>query len=126
MAITRGIGGLKDAEVFPAWAYRIVSNKSRNWIGEQQRRRNLADEYSEHILRAQDEVSNSNNQCSTLHEAMQRLSGRDRILLSLYYQEDFTIADIATILNIPEGTVKSRLHYARERLRGMMEGYLDE
>jgi RNA polymerase sigma-70 factor (ECF subfamily) len=52
-----------------------------------------------------------------LHAALKRLSERDRRLLEMRYQEDLTQAAIASRLGIPEGTVKVRLHRARDRLR---------
>ncbi len=52
-----------------------------------------------------------------LHAALKRLSERDRRLLEMRYQEDLTQAAIASRLGIPEGTVKVRLHRARDKLR---------
>jgi RNA polymerase sigma-70 factor (ECF subfamily) len=52
-----------------------------------------------------------------LHAALGRLSDRDRQLLLLRYDEDLTQAAIASRLGIPEGTVKVRLHRARDKLR---------
>jgi RNA polymerase sigma-70 factor (ECF subfamily) len=52
-----------------------------------------------------------------LHAALKRLSERDRELLALRYGEDLTQAAIARKLGIPEGTVKVRLHRARDKLR---------
>jgi RNA polymerase sigma-70 factor, ECF subfamily len=52
-----------------------------------------------------------------LHAALQRLSDRDRQLLELRYTEDRTQQAIARRLGIPEGTVKVRLHRARDKLR---------
>jgi RNA polymerase sigma-70 factor (ECF subfamily) len=52
-----------------------------------------------------------------LHAALKRLSERDRRLLEMRYQEDLTQAAIARRLGIPEGTVKVRLHRARDKLR---------
>jgi RNA polymerase sigma-70 factor (ECF subfamily) len=52
-----------------------------------------------------------------LHEALKRLSERDRRLLEMRYQEDLTQGAIARRLGIPEGTVKVRLHRARDKLR---------
>jgi RNA polymerase sigma-70 factor, ECF subfamily len=52
-----------------------------------------------------------------LHAALQRLSDRDRQLLELRYTEDLTQQAIARRLGIPEGTVKVRLHRARNKLR---------
>jgi RNA polymerase sigma-70 factor (ECF subfamily) len=52
-----------------------------------------------------------------LHEALKRISDRDRRLLAMRYEEDLTQSAIAARLGIPEGTVKVRLHRARNRLR---------
>jgi RNA polymerase sigma-70 factor (ECF subfamily) len=52
-----------------------------------------------------------------LHAALKRLNDRDRQLLELRYREDLTQPAIAKRLGIPEGTVKVRLHRARDRLR---------
>ena len=52
-----------------------------------------------------------------LHAALKRLRERDRELLDLRYSEDLTQAAIAHQLGIPEGTVKVRLHRARDKLR---------
>ncbi|HEV7770188.1 MAG TPA: sigma-70 family RNA polymerase sigma factor [Solirubrobacterales bacterium] len=52
-----------------------------------------------------------------LYAALEHLSLRDRQLLELRYTEDLTQAAIADKLGIPEGTVKVRLHRARDKLR---------
>ena len=52
-----------------------------------------------------------------LHAALGRLPDKDRQLLYLRYDEDLTQAAIASRLGIPEGTVKVRLHRARDKLR---------
>lgn len=52
-----------------------------------------------------------------IHAALGCLSERDRLLLHLRYDEDLTQAAIASRLGIPEGTVKVRLHRARDKLR---------
>jgi RNA polymerase sigma-70 factor (ECF subfamily) len=52
-----------------------------------------------------------------LHAALKRLSEKDRELLEMRYGEDLTQAAIAAKLGIPEGTVKVRLHRARDKLR---------
>ena len=56
-----------------------------------------------------------------LREALRRLPQQPRILLSLRYSDEFELVEIAEILGIPEGTVKSRLHHARSSLRQIIE-----
>lgn len=57
-----------------------------------------------------------------LHEALERLSERERRLLEMRYAEDLTQGAIARRLGIPEGTVKVRLHRARAKLRLLYAG----
>ena len=58
-----------------------------------------------------------------LWKAIDRLDDRYRIPLLLYYMEELSIAEIAGLLAIPEGTVKSRLHKARKLLEKELEDY---
>ncbi len=61
-----------------------------------------------------------------LHAALAELSERDRAILVLRHIEERPVAEIAAILDIPEGTVKSRCHYAMHRLRDALPGELAE
>ncbi len=71
---------------------------------------------------AEDEAVLATVELADLHAALQRLSERDRRLLEMKYDEDLTQATIATRLGIPEGTVKVRLHRARNKLRLLYAG----
>jgi RNA polymerase sigma-70 factor (ECF subfamily) len=63
----------------------------------------------------------SDSAADSLAEAVDKLPPDRRILLALRYKEEFDIAQIAQILGIPTGTVKSRLHRTLEKLRQLME-----
>jgi RNA polymerase sigma-70 factor (ECF subfamily) len=121
IGISRGIARLADAAAFPAWAYQIVSNKCRDMVRRERRRREAAETYSEWMQDQEQEPAIAEQQHSNLQEALDQLRGPDRAVLSLRYEEDFDTAEIACILGIPEGTVKSRLFYARRRLRKYLE-----
>lgn len=71
---------------------------------------------------AEDERVLAAVELADIHAALGRLSDRDRRLLEMKYQEDLTQAMIARRLGIPEGTVKVRLHRARNRLRLLYAG----
>ena len=71
---------------------------------------------------AEDEAVLAAVELADLHAALKRLSERDRLLLEMKYEEDLTQAMIATRLGIPEGTVKIRLHRARNKLRLLYAG----
>ncbi|HUT90820.1 MAG TPA: sigma-70 family RNA polymerase sigma factor [Thermoguttaceae bacterium] len=122
IGISRGIRRLEVAAAFPAWAYRITSNKCRDRIRRERRRRQAVEEYAEQVRQTDDDASHVDDRSADLQEALARLPGHDRAILSLRYEEGFDTAEIAAILRVPEGTVKSRLHYARKRLRKYLEG----
>lgn len=71
---------------------------------------------------AEDERVLAAVELADLHAAMDLLSDRDRQLLEMKYEEDLTQASIADRLGIPEGTVKVRLHRARNKLRTLYAG----
>lgn len=121
LAIGRDIERLEDEAAFPAWAYRIVSNKCRDWLRRRIRRRQWEEIFAADSQRRHEERHELQSQITDLREALGRLAGPDRALLALRYDEEFSTRQIAEILRLPEGTVKSRLFTARERLRKMME-----
>lgn len=124
--ISRDIRGLKDAAAFPAWAYRITSNRCHDWNRKECRRRRADEAYAEQTDRVENESRDIVRRSADLDEALSRLPRRDRAILSLRYEDEFGVVEIAQILQIPPGTVKSRLHYARERLRHYFEEPRDE
>ena len=73
MGIARGIRRLEDAAAFPAWAYRIVSNKCRDWIRRERRRREVHEAYSENIDQEEDDHCETRERCADLKEALARL-----------------------------------------------------
>ena len=121
MVIVRGLARLRDPVAFPAWAYRIVSNKSNDWIRRECRRRQGMEPYARAWARktgtgpAQEDA-----RCENLRQALDRLPSPDLALLALKYDEGFDSSQIAEALGIPEGTVRSRLFYLRNKIRAMM------
>jgi RNA polymerase sigma-70 factor, ECF subfamily len=71
---------------------------------------------------AEDEGVLAAVELADFHAALERLSERDRMLLEMKYEQDLTQAMIARRLGIPEGTVKVRLHRARNKLRLLYVG----
>jgi RNA polymerase sigma-70 factor (ECF subfamily) len=75
IGISRGIGHLEDAAAFPAWAYRITSNKCRDRIRRERRRRAALEAYCEQVRHADEDAANSEERSSDLRDALSRLSG---------------------------------------------------
>jgi len=120
MSITRSIRKLDDPARFRRWAYTILTRRANDW----RRRRARAVPTAE---LHEDEIAHDDRRCdasanvSMVREALARLPGDRQALLALHYQEGFEIWEMAEILSIPEGTVKSRLFHARHQLREIIE-----
>ena len=111
LGIVRGIRRLNDPARFRPWAYRIVTHKANDWIKKKSRR---AASVADGLANAPSRDDHQANETSAdLETILGRLPERSRTVLTLYYLEELDVAEIAGILNVPAGTVKSRLHTAR-------------
>ena len=105
---------LRDVERRTEWLATIVRNEA---FRHRSRIRPEPIATIETIEGADDERVLATVERADLHAALGRLDESDRSLLMLRYSEDLTQAAIARRLGIPEGTVKVRLHRARDKLR---------
>jgi len=115
--IIKGIRKLEDVSVFPRWAFRIANNKCADWLRKQRLQNQLNNELSKQTQSESDKNQNSNKKTESLRAAIEKLPPDRRALLTLRYHEGFDINQIAEILSVPEGTVKSRLHRTVNELR---------
>ena len=121
IVVTKGIRRLEDAEAFPAWVYRIASNKSHDWIRRESRRRQAHRDYTGEHSDSASRESNEPPRGASLDEILRGLPKQAQLILQLRYEQEFDTREIAEILSIPEGTVKSRLYHARKRLKKQLK-----
>jgi RNA polymerase sigma-70 factor (ECF subfamily) len=119
-AIIKGLSKLGDAAVFPRWAFRILNNKCTDWLRKQHLQSRLNKELEMQAKNEPDGKQISGEEADSLTAAIAKLPPDDRALLMLRYRESFDISQIAQILDIAEGTVKSRIHRTLEKLRRSM------
>jgi RNA polymerase sigma-70 factor (ECF subfamily) len=118
LGIIKGIGRLHDPARFRSWAYRIVTNKASDWIRKKKAAKSVAlDESQNQQVQGQDDVG--------LKELLEKLDVRKRAVLSLYHFEQLSVGEISLALDIPKGTVKSRLHAARKELRELWQQQIE-
>ncbi|HWT90360.1 MAG TPA: sigma-70 family RNA polymerase sigma factor [Solirubrobacterales bacterium] len=110
---------LRDADCRNQWLATIVRNEAFRQHARVRPDPTSTIEYSEG---AEDEGVLAAVELADLHAALAALGERDRRLLEMKYEEDLTQAMIARRLGIPEGTVKVRLHRARNKLRLLYAG----
>ncbi|MHC4552847.1 MAG: RNA polymerase sigma factor [Planctomycetota bacterium] len=108
--IIRKLRKLHDPSSFPAWAYTITTRRAVDWIKKKQRSRSVP-------LDSLETVAPVEKNDSEIEELLNQLDIDKRTILSLYYFEQLSIADIAAAMKVPTGTVKSRLHTARNALK---------
>ncbi len=115
MAIMRGLGRLRDPARFKYWALRIVQHKAADRIRANQRRRRLKEYAARNSEATAPEAGPKpeDERLQALVRVLKRFPEEKRELLRLYYQEELSVAAIAQLLGIAEGTVKSRLFHAR-------------
>ena len=124
LAVFQNIHKLEDPWKFPIWLYRISHNKAINLLREENKYVQITDEeisdYCENNF-----LDYSKQQAENVHELLSKLKLAHREVLTLYYLEGFSIKEMADILEVSEGTVKSRLHYAKKRITEMSKGAND-
>jgi RNA polymerase sigma-70 factor, ECF subfamily len=121
LVIARDIRRLEAEAAFGAWAYRIVKHKAADWLRQHVRRREREASFAAQWRLEGEGSDEPAPEEARLMETLPRLELADRTLLELRFQDEFSIEEIAHMLGVPAGTVKSRLHYAKQRLRTLME-----
>lgn len=108
---------LRNAEYFQAWMYRIATRAAYASLRRQSRLRDGLDEEADVELLPQEGAACDPVMAGELQRILEQLSPASRAVLSLHYFEDRTIAEVAAILGLSTGTVKSRLAYGLQQLR---------
>ena len=116
-AIIAKIGKLNDPSKFKAWASRIVHNKSVSWVRARQKERVKNQAYE----RDYTEAGEDDQRLTQLRVALTDLSPEQRTVISLFYADQYSVTQIAEVMDCPVGTVKSRLFKARQYLKEYME-----
>jgi RNA polymerase sigma-70 factor (ECF subfamily) len=111
----RGLGGLRDPAQFPAWIYGIATRKCTDAIRTNTRRKRLD---AQAAAESGSPVENlASEQQIDLATAIRGLPPIHRGVVHLFYGEEMSVEEIASALGIPAGTIKSRLHHARDALK---------
>ncbi|OOM75791.1 RNA polymerase sigma factor SigV [Clostridium puniceum] len=107
------INSLKKDQYFRTWIIRILINECNEILRKSKRITHLDD-------KSNNEIYSDSYENMDLTRAINSLSKELRITTVLFYFEDMSLKDIAKVLKIPEGTVRSRLTRAGGKLREVM------
>ncbi len=121
LAVYRKLPELRDPGAFKVWLYRVARNaaltrmrRRRDWV-ELVQEPPATDESSEDTAVLAEDIAR-------LHAALERLSVGHREALTLRFLEEMSYEDIACVIGCSVGTVRSRLHYARQSLERELRG----
>ncbi len=132
----KSIESFRGRSSFYTWAYRIAVNRTINFLKRRKNRNQYSlDDLDSSIQTDPDLVEMMSHVTprreagltelqEKLNEALQKLSEPHRAVVTMHDIQGMTHADIAKALKCSEGTVRSRLFYARQQLQGLLSDYL--
>jgi RNA polymerase sigma-70 factor, ECF subfamily len=115
----RRIARLEEPRAIRPWLYRIAHALVVDRI-----RHNASQERAERTWAESPEIAEESyfdaEDAAAIHKALDDIDSKHREVLVLHFLNSMSIAEIASILDCPEGTVKSRIYYAKQALKEML------
>lgn len=103
------------------WLHRVTVNLAYNFVARRKRSlgalETLWESFTGGAGASPERVAEHSELRNIVDAAIEQLSFEHRVVVILFYLSEFSVEEIAYILDCPIGTVKSRLHYARNKLR---------
>ena len=121
----RKLRTLRKPEAFVSWLCSVARRTALDYV----RRSGVEITGKENLIELESATTDPDPLDDTgdiLRAGIERLSPRDRQLLTLAYFEEMSLAEVGEVLGIPERNVRVYVHRARKRLREQLRGYEDE
>jgi RNA polymerase sigma-70 factor (ECF subfamily) len=103
------------------WLYRMTANQSLSWVKRHNRWSRPLEDATDWLLgepkNGPQQRAELNDTWGQVQQALQVLPVGHRTVVVMYYMNELSLHEISEILDIPVGTVKSRLHYGRQALK---------
>ena len=120
--VFRRVKSLKDPQSFPCWLYTLTRNTALSHIRQRPGARLASDKFDQcEDLSVEDDSATVFEDIEAVHDALDRISSDHCEVLTLFFLEDLSVEEIGRVIGVPQGTVKSRIHYAKRALRQLME-----
>ncbi|MGD2294390.1 MAG: sigma-70 family RNA polymerase sigma factor [Candidatus Aminicenantes bacterium] len=123
----------KGQSEFGTWVYRIAVNHCRDFLRKKSRMSQISFEdiqdkvaLRENETSPEDREREDEERKKLIHQAIQTLPEKHRVILSLRDIQGFSYDEITKILNLSPGTVDSRLHRARKKLKNKLEPFFSQ
>jgi len=124
LRVFRGISSLREPRTLPIWLYRITRRAAM---------RHLREKYSDPAVEQSvcdldaievdidERLHLSGDDAEQVHRALRQVPLPFREVLTLHFLEEMSVQDVAQVIGIPAGTVKSRLYHAKRALRDILQ-----
>ncbi len=134
MRIYKGIKKFRGDSKLSTWIHRIAVNVCKDILEKRKKRKEILTSFPEDDEDSGEYLHHPVSDSNVIEEALEEinyerileklnaLSEENRLLIKLRDIDGLSYEEIAKIMNKPVGTVKSRLHYARKKLRELLEG----
>lgn len=119
--VIHGIRKLKDPGALKSWLYAITHGIAVDRIRRDYKRDKAEQAQLDDAINI-DEPSFAYEDATAMHAALSLLGVKHREVLVLHFLQDLSILEIANVVGCSEGTVKSRIHYAKKQLKQILEG----
>ena len=117
----QNIDKLKSDQKIRSWMFAILRNQYTKLLRAEKKAVNVTDELSD-ISSATNDASQVNDR---VNEALGKLKEPQRMVVLLVSMEGFSVTEAAELLELPKGTVLSRLHRARDTLKRLLQSDLE-
>lgn len=118
--VLRGIHALREPGRLPVWLYAVTRNTVMSHHREEYARERLLDT-AEPLDSTSDDEHAPLEDAELVYHGLSQIPRVDREVLTLFFLQDLSIGEVAEVLGIPPGTVKSRLFKAKRSLREVLQ-----
>lgn len=119
--VFRTIRKLNDPGSLRPWLYRITHGVAVNRVREHVSRERAEEAHGAGTQDAAEPLFTKDD-AAAIHDALNGLTPKHREVLVLHFLEEFSLAEIAMVVGCSEGTVKSRIHYAKREMKQILSG----
>jgi RNA polymerase sigma-70 factor (ECF subfamily) len=121
LRLYRFIDRVDTSRPLEPWLYRMSTNLAYTWMKRNKKWLHPLEDMAEWLgssgKSSPHDLVERQDELDQIQQALSTLSLSQRVVVVLYYMNDLSLQEISEILEIPVGTVKSRLHYGRQALK---------
>ncbi len=120
LRVLSGIAALREPASLGPWLYRVARHAAFNHGQVRATYQRFLKNYQDLPPAGEAPAPEHFENAEELHRGLVQLPVLHREVLTLFFLEDFSIDEVAQVLEIPPGTVKSRIHHAKKALRDLL------